>query len=126
MRIAADLAEHRLDLTVRKEILWESETATDAEVREAVPKSGGLHLRWSGSSDLADLDPSEHPLRRFGPILAQLTMRGPEAAQLCFVCLPAAHRQPQTGPNQTLRNTRRDWSDWRSLRNGRAPAPLRV
>ena len=34
MRIAADLAEHRLDLTVRKEILWESETATDAEVRE--------------------------------------------------------------------------------------------
>jgi hypothetical protein len=32
-RIAADLAEHRHDLTVRKEILWESETATDAEVR---------------------------------------------------------------------------------------------
>ncbi len=32
-RITADLAEHRLDLTVRKEILWESETATDAEVR---------------------------------------------------------------------------------------------
>jgi len=32
-RIAADLTEHRLDLTVRKEILWESETATDAEVR---------------------------------------------------------------------------------------------
>jgi hypothetical protein len=31
--IAADLAEHRLDLTLRKEILWESETATDAEVR---------------------------------------------------------------------------------------------
>jgi hypothetical protein len=32
-RIAADLAEHRHDLTARKEILWESETATDAEVR---------------------------------------------------------------------------------------------
>ncbi len=32
-RMAADLAEHRLDLTVRKEILWESETATDAEAR---------------------------------------------------------------------------------------------
>ncbi|MGV0790495.1 GIY-YIG nuclease family protein [Mycolicibacterium sp. XJ1819] len=32
-RIAADLAEHRLDLTARKEILWESDTATDAEVR---------------------------------------------------------------------------------------------
>jgi hypothetical protein len=31
--MAAELAEHRLDLTVRKEILWESETATDAEVR---------------------------------------------------------------------------------------------
>jgi hypothetical protein len=31
--ITADLAEHRLDMTVRKEILWESETATDAEVR---------------------------------------------------------------------------------------------
>jgi len=33
-RILADLADHRLDLTVRKEILWESETATDAEVRK--------------------------------------------------------------------------------------------
>ena len=32
-RIAADLAAHRLDLTARKEILWESEIATDAEVR---------------------------------------------------------------------------------------------
>ena len=32
-RMAADLAEHRLDLTARQEILWESETATDAEVR---------------------------------------------------------------------------------------------
>lgn len=32
-RITADLAEQRHDLLVRKEILWESETATDAEVR---------------------------------------------------------------------------------------------
>jgi hypothetical protein len=32
-RITGDLAEHRLDLTVRTQILWESETATDAEVR---------------------------------------------------------------------------------------------
>ena len=31
--IAAELAEHRPELTVRKEILWECETATDAEVR---------------------------------------------------------------------------------------------
>ena len=33
-RIAADLDAHRLDLTLRKEILWESETATDDEVRD--------------------------------------------------------------------------------------------
>jgi hypothetical protein len=34
-QIAADLNldGHRLELTLRKEILWESETATDAEVR---------------------------------------------------------------------------------------------
>jgi hypothetical protein len=32
-RIAADLDAHRLDLTLHKEILWESETATDDEVR---------------------------------------------------------------------------------------------
>lgn len=32
-RIAADLAEQRLDFSARKQILWESETATDAEVR---------------------------------------------------------------------------------------------
>ena len=34
-QIAADLGldGHRLELTFRKEILWESETATDAEVR---------------------------------------------------------------------------------------------
>jgi hypothetical protein len=32
-RILADLDSQRLDLTVRKEILWESETASDAEVR---------------------------------------------------------------------------------------------
>ncbi len=38
-RMAADLAEHRLDLTARKEILWESETATDAQVRAT-----GSHL----------------------------------------------------------------------------------
>jgi hypothetical protein len=34
-QIAADLEldEHRFDLALRKEILWESETATDVEVR---------------------------------------------------------------------------------------------
>ena len=32
-RIAADLVQHRMNLTVTKEILWESETATDAEAR---------------------------------------------------------------------------------------------
>lgn len=31
--ISSDLAEHRLDLTVRKQILWESDTATAAEAR---------------------------------------------------------------------------------------------
>lgn len=28
-----DLNEHRFELTLRKEVLWESETASDAEVR---------------------------------------------------------------------------------------------
>ncbi|WP_036461590.1 hypothetical protein [Mycolicibacterium neoaurum] len=32
-RIVAEHADHLLDFTVRKQILWESETATDAEVR---------------------------------------------------------------------------------------------
>lgn len=32
-RIEADLGEGRTDYVARKEILWESETATDAEVR---------------------------------------------------------------------------------------------
>ena len=32
-QIAADLAYCRLDFTIRKEILWESETATEAEAR---------------------------------------------------------------------------------------------
>ena len=33
-RMTADLAEYRFDFTVRKEILWESETASDTEVRQ--------------------------------------------------------------------------------------------
>jgi hypothetical protein len=32
-RIVADHIDRRLDMTVRKEILWESDTATDAEAR---------------------------------------------------------------------------------------------
>lgn len=59
-QIFADLDPHRLDLTVRKEILWESETATDAEVRamevKLILETGandpaiGYNLtpRWSG------------------------------------------------------------------------------
>jgi hypothetical protein len=31
--IAVDLAEYRMDLIARKQSLWESETAADAEVR---------------------------------------------------------------------------------------------
>jgi hypothetical protein len=58
-QIAADLDPHRLDLTLRKAILWESETATDAEVRAMEmkpiqengaqdPAVGYLTPRWSG------------------------------------------------------------------------------
>ena len=61
-QIAADLQleRHRFDLTLRKEILWESETATDAEVRamevKLIRETGannpaiGYNLtpRWSG------------------------------------------------------------------------------
>ena len=59
-QIAADLDPHRLELTLRKEILWESETATDAEVRatemKPIQENGaqdpavGYNLtpRWSG------------------------------------------------------------------------------
>lgn len=32
-RIVAEHADHLLDFAVRKQVLWESETATDAEVR---------------------------------------------------------------------------------------------
>jgi hypothetical protein len=44
-RIAADLAltPQRFDLSFRKEILWESETATDAEVRAMEIKLIGEH-----------------------------------------------------------------------------------
>jgi len=45
--IAADLDEHRLDLTLRKEVLWESETATDAEVRAMELKL----IRETGAND---------------------------------------------------------------------------
>ncbi len=46
-RIAADLAECRLDLMVRKEMLWESDTATDAEVRAMEIKL----IRETGAND---------------------------------------------------------------------------
>jgi hypothetical protein len=48
-RIAADLAAHRLDLTARKQILWESDTATDAEVRAMEAKL----IRECGANDPA-------------------------------------------------------------------------
>jgi hypothetical protein len=52
-QIAADLGldAYRLELTLSKEILWESETATDAEVRamEVGPELDGLtQSRWPG------------------------------------------------------------------------------
>lgn len=61
-QIAADLAEHRLDLTARKEIRRESETATDIEVRATerrfIIETGAnnpaighnLTPRWDGGS----------------------------------------------------------------------------
>ncbi len=73
-RIAADLADHRLDLTARKQILWESDTATDAEVRAMEVKL----IREHRSNDPAVgynltpkfLAPAEHapmvPMRWYG------------------------------------------------------------
>ena len=59
-RIATDLAEHRLDLTVRKEILWESETATDDHVRlESILAT--VH-RLVGVARLG-VDGGDHPIR---------------------------------------------------------------
>lgn len=61
-RIADDLGEHARDYTARKQILWESATATDAEVRameiklirelRANDPAVGYNLtpRWSGQS----------------------------------------------------------------------------
>ncbi len=48
-QIAADLGlePHRFDVTVRKEILWESETAIDAEVRAMEVKL----IRDTGAND---------------------------------------------------------------------------
>jgi hypothetical protein len=50
-QIAADLElePRRFDLTLRKEILWESETATDAEVRAMEMKL----IRGTGANDPA-------------------------------------------------------------------------
>lgn len=48
-RIAAENEAHRLDFMVRKEILWESETATDAEVRAMEVKL----IRDQGANDPA-------------------------------------------------------------------------
>jgi len=48
-RIAAENEAHRLDFTVRKEILWESETATDVELRAMEIKL----IRETGANDPA-------------------------------------------------------------------------
>ena len=49
-QIADDLDAHRFDLTLRKQIHWESETATDAEVRvmeaklaQTIPRLGATN-----------------------------------------------------------------------------------
>lgn len=61
-RIIADHAEQRLDFAVRKQILWESETATTSEVlameRKLIVETGannpeiGYNLapRWTGTA----------------------------------------------------------------------------
>ena len=62
-RMAADLAERRLDLMVRKAILWESETATDAEVGEMER----LFIRLTGANNPAigyNLTPRFRPTDR--------------------------------------------------------------
>jgi hypothetical protein len=60
-RIEADLGERRLDFTAREQILWESDTATDAEVRAMERRLTGetgandstigynLTPRWAGT-----------------------------------------------------------------------------
>lgn len=48
-QIAADHAQQRLDMTVRKQILWESETATDKEVLAMERKL----IRETGANDPA-------------------------------------------------------------------------
>jgi len=49
-QIAEDLDDHRLYLTLRKEILWESETATDAEGRAMEAK----FIRETGANNPAN------------------------------------------------------------------------
>jgi hypothetical protein len=48
-RIVADLDAHPLDLTARKQILWESDTATDTEVRAMELRL----IRGTGANDPA-------------------------------------------------------------------------
>jgi hypothetical protein len=49
VRIAAELGEHVNDYTARKQILWESDTASDAEVRAMEIKL----IREHGANDPA-------------------------------------------------------------------------
>jgi hypothetical protein len=58
-RIVADHAHQRLDFTVRKEVLWESETATDTEVLAMERKL----IRETGANDPA-IGYNLTPLRR--------------------------------------------------------------
>ena len=64
-QIAADLDAHRLDLTLRKEILWESETATDDEVRAiSAAASHPAHAPSPGSDHPAATSPRSVPAVR--------------------------------------------------------------
>ena len=66
-QIAADLEleSHQFDLTLRKEILWESETATDTEVRAMEVKL----IRDTGANDPAigyNRSPRHRPVQQPG------------------------------------------------------------
>lgn len=70
-RMSAELADHRLDLTARKQILWESETATDAEVRAMETKlirehrSNDPEVGYNLTPKLAQPDQGTAPMRWF-------------------------------------------------------------
>lgn len=102
-RIAADHADQRLDLTVRKQILWESEAATDAEVR-AIERQ---YIREAGANNPAvgyNLTPrylqggAAGEESQSGPLLLAVASCEPGRCAPCGVCCPSAAARCRTGP----------------------------